>query len=121
MYNVVIIEKNGSCESELFKKMVENGDVIATNVKNAVDKLITVKGYALCTVATDNKQFDNFYVDTKELGFIYTGSEYFKKSIKDYLPNTNKFIIKRLDTKKGTTYKPQPVIEEKEDTDELPF
>ena len=126
MYKVDIKEKNGSCESELFKKMAENGDIIATNVKNAVDKIVTVKGYALCEVTTDNKKFNNFYVDTKEIGFIYTGSEYFKKSIKDYLLNTNKFIIKRLDTKKGTTYKAQPIIEENtdklaDDTDVLPF
>ena len=108
--------------SKKFKKMAENGDIIATNVKNAVDKIVTVKGYALCEVTTDNKKFNNFYVDTKEMGFIYTGSEYFKKSIIDYLPNTNKFMIKKLDTKKGTTYKAQPIIEENEvDTDVLPF
>lgn len=128
-YNVIIKEKKGTCESELFEKMAKNGDLVSTKVSDLIGTDITVKGYADTTIETEEKTFDLIYVDTEEYGLITSGSEIFKKSIIDYFGEVTNFTLRELKTKKGKTYKAIPVltdtkkaeIKETEKTEDLPF
>lgn len=132
-YEVTINEKEGTCNNSLFEKMAKKGDINAEKVKDFVGKIITLKGYAGCTIETDEKTFNNNFYDTLEYGFISSGSQYFHDSVKDYFGEVKRFIIKEIKTKQGTTYKVQPILEEpsekkeetenkkEETTDNLPF
>ena len=132
-YEVTINEKKGTCDNSLFEKMAKKGDVNAEKVKNFVGKIITLKGYAGCTIETDEKTFNNNFYDTLEYGFISSGSQYFRESVKDYFGEVKRFRICEIKTKQGVTYKVQPIIEEtkqdkeetenknEETTDDLPF
>lgn len=132
-YEVTINEKKGTCDNSLFEKMAKKGDVNAEKVKNFVGKIITLKGYAGCTIETDEKTFNNNFYDTLEYGFISSGSQYFHESVKDYFGEVKRFRICEIKTKQGVTYKVQPIIEEtkqdkeetenknEETTDDLPF
>lgn len=118
-YEVTINEKEGTCNNSLFEKMAKKGDVNAEKVKNFVGKIITLKGYAGCTIETDEKTFNNNFYDTLEYGFISSGSQYFYESVKDYFGEVKRFRICEIKTKQGVTYKVQPIIEEtKQDKEE---
>ena len=52
-YEVTINEKVGTCDNSLFEKMAKKGDVNAEKVLNFIGKIITLKGYAGCTIETD--------------------------------------------------------------------
>ena len=132
-YEVTINEKQGTCNNTLFEKMAKKGDVNAEKLANFVGKIITLKGYASCTIETDEKTFNNNFFDTEEYGFISSGSQYFYESIKDYFGEVKRFRICEIKTKQGKTYKVQPIIEDttnkkeetknekEETTDDLPF
>lgn len=109
-YNVIIKEKKGTCESDLFEKMAKNGDLVSTKVGDLIGTDITVKGYADTTIETEEKSFDLIYVDTEEYGLITSGSEIFKKSIVDYFGDVTTFTLRELKTKKGKTYKAIPIL-----------
>lgn len=118
-YEVTINEKEGTCNNSLFEKMAKKGDVNAEKVKNFVGKIITLKGYASCTIETEEKTFNNNFYDTLEYGFISSGSQYFNESVKDYFGEVKRFRICEIKTKQGVTYKVQPIIEEtKQDKEE---
>ena len=130
-YEVTINEKVGTCDNSLFEKMAKKGDVNAEKILNFIGKIITLKGYAGCTIETDEKTFNNYFYDTLEYGFISSGSQYFFESVKDYFGEVKRFRICEIKTRQGKTYKVQPIIEEtneeetenkkEETTDDLPF
>ena len=110
-YKVEVKEAVGSCNSELFKKMAQNGDLSATQVKNAIGKVVTITGYATCTITTDDKNFDMTYYATDE-GMLSSGSSIFKSSVETYIDSAKKFLIKEVKTGKGTTFKVTPILDE---------
>lgn len=129
-YEVEVLEKAGTCDSNLFEKMAKKGDITATSIKEFVGKVVTVLGYSKCKIAIDEKEFEINYYDTDEYGFISTGSGIFHESIVDYFGEVEQVRIVEVKTKKGKTYKAQPIIgKKKEETnkmeidekDELPF
>ena len=72
---VEVLEKVGTCDSDLFEKMAKKGDITATSIKEFVGKVMTVLGYSRCKITTDEKEFEIGYYDTDEYGFVSTGSE----------------------------------------------
>lgn len=111
MYKVTIKECVGTCDSALFKKMAEKGDIQATRIKDAVDSVVSISGYAICSVKTDDKEFDVNYYATDD-GFISSGSEVFLNSVKDYYGETKYVKILKVSTKRGNTYKVTPILED---------
>lgn len=108
-YEVIVNEVYGTCDSELFKKMAKKGDITADRVKNVVDKVFKITGYAMCNIVTDDKNFNVIYYAT-DSGFISSGSEILFNSVEDYINDTDTFRIKEVKTRKGTTYKAVPIF-----------
>lgn len=131
-YEVTVIEKGGTCNTPLFEKMATKGDVTATSIKEFIGQVLTIVGYAMCEIVTDDKQFKIGYYDTEEYGFISTGSGIFFESVKDYFGEVEQVRVVEVKTKQGKTYKAMPVLgkkkeetgnknEETTNNDELPF
>lgn len=114
-YNVEILEAKGSCNSDLFKKMAERGDITSSKVTDNIEKVVVITGYALCHITVDEKEFDMNYYSTLD-GFLSSGSEVFKNSVIDYIDDTNTFKIVKVRTKKGSTYKASPILLENNET-----
>ena len=112
MRKVELTKVVGTCDSDLFKKMVESGDLTAVKVADSVGETIEVSGYAIAHITTDDKDFNIVYYAT-ENGFIQSGSEWFLKSIENYYNDTKKFNIAKIKTSKGSTYKAVPVLSDK--------
>lgn len=110
-YEVTIESAWGSCDTELFKKMAKKGDISASKISDFVDKVVTITGWAVANIKTDDKEFTLTYYATEE-GYFSTGSEYFSESLEDYLDETHVFKILKVKTKKGFTYKASPIIKE---------
>ena len=108
-YKVTINDVTGSCNTSLFKKMAEKGDLTAEKIIDNVGKIVTITGYACCTINFDEKEFDINYYNT-ESGLISSGSEIFLESVTDYIGEVNTFKIVKIKTKKGSTYKAVPII-----------
>lgn len=108
-YEVIVNDTYGTCNSELFKKMAKKGDITADRVKNVVDKVFKITGYAMCNIVTDDKNFNVIYYAT-DTGFISSGSEILFDSVSDYIGDTDTFRIKEVKTRKGTTYKAVPIF-----------
>lgn len=109
-YNVNILESMGTCDSELFKKMINRGDITSYKIKDKVGDTIEISGYAFAEITTSEKTFKIGYYATNN-GFYSTGSEVFLESVKDYIDDCKKFTIMEVRTKRGTTYKASPVLE----------
>lgn len=110
-YEVEILEKKGSCDSATFEKMAKNGDISSEKVTENAGRVIKLTGYALCHITAGDKEFDMGYYATTE-GILSTGSEVFKKSVEEYYGDVDTFKIVSVKTKKGTTYKVTPILEE---------
>lgn len=108
-YELTINEATGSCETELFKKMVKKGDITASKISEFVNKVVKITGWAEAHIETDDKEFDITYYATDD-GYFSTGSKYFRDSLNDYLENTHTFKILKVKTKKGFTYKASPIV-----------
>lgn len=129
MYDVKVIEKYGTCDTDLFEKMAKKGDITATSIKNFINKTLSIAGFALCEITTEEKQFKIGYFDTYEYGFISTGSEIFYNSVKDYFGDVEQVRIVEVKTKQGKTYKAMPVLQKetinnettKTDDEKMPF
>ena len=125
-YEVRIVNCEGSCKNSLFEKMASKGDITASGgVKDFINEVVNVKGYANCHITTSEKEFDVLYLDT-DMGYISTGSKVFNDSFSDYyVDGVRKFRILSIKCKKGTTYKAVPVFETEteveSDDEELPF
>ena len=114
-YKVTIKESKGVCDSEMFKLMAGNGDLQAQKLKDLTDCEITVNGYALVNIETEDKNFDMTYISTNEYDLISSGSEILKNSLLTYYGKADRFIIKEIKTRQGSTYKLQPALSNKEE------
>lgn len=126
-YEVRIVDCDGTCKNPLFEKMASKGDItVSGGVKDFINEVVNVKGYADCHITTSEKEFDILYLDT-DMGYISTGSKVFNDSFSDYYADgVSKFRIVSIKCKKGTTYKAVPVFDTMEtevetDEEELPF
>jgi len=130
-YKVEILEKKGTCESEIFELMAKNGDLTSQKLADMIGAQVKIIGYAVCHITTDDKDFSVTYFDTEEYGLISSGSEVFLESVITYFGKVDKVILTQIKTKKGKTYKAVPVLKankkeetknEKEESDnDLPF
>ena len=110
-YEVTIKKAVGSCDSELFKKMVKRGDLQATKIVDAVGGKYIFTGYADCEVKTSDKKFNITYYATDD-GFISSGSTIFKESVEAYIGDKLKLKVVSKTTENGTTYKAVPILGE---------
>ena len=130
-YKVEILEKKGTCESEIFELMAKNGDLTSQKLADMIGAQVKITGYAVCHITTDDKDFSVTYFDTEEYGLISSGSEVFLESVITYFGKVDKVILTQIKTIKGKTYKAVPVLKankkeetknEKEESDnDLPF
>lgn len=117
-YNVDVKESVGTCNSSLFKKMAENGDLTSIKISEILNSVVSITGYSICTITTDDKSFDINYFDTKEYGLISSGSEIFRDSVLAYYGEVSQVRIVEVKTKKGKTYKAVPMLKANEETNE---
>lgn len=115
-YNVKINEKKGTCNTSLFEKMAQNGDITSTKLADVIGQLVHITGYADCTIETADKTFDILYFDTEEYGIISAGSEIFKTSLKMYYEEQPVMRLIEVKTKKGKTYKAVPSLKAESQT-----
>lgn len=124
-YNVTIKDAKGTCENSLFNKMAKNGDLQSTKISTLINEVVTIKGYAICNIETEDKNFNIVYFDTQEFGLISSGSEIFANSVFEYYGEVKQVRIVEVKTKKGKTYKAIPMLTEDaqitESEDDLPF
>lgn len=109
MRKVELTKTVGACDSDIFKIMVEGGDLQASKIAELVDSVVVINGYAVCHITTDDNEFDVNYFATDE-GFFQSGSEWFLKSVERYYDKISKFKISKIKTSKGSTYKAVPVL-----------
>ena len=50
-YEVTIKESKGTCDTALFKKMAKNGDITAVSIKEIINKVVNITGYASCHIS----------------------------------------------------------------------
>lgn len=117
-YEVNIIESVGTCHNSLFEKLAKNGDLMSIKVLDIIGKEVTIKGYAMCNIETNDKNFNMNYFDTIEYGLISSGSDFFKNSVINYFGEVEKVKIIEIKTKKGKTYKAMPVLSTNEEKKE---
>ena len=103
----------GVCDTDIFKKMVDGGDISARKVTEAVNEVVEINGYAETHIKTDNNEFDLVYYATNT-GYLSSGSAVFLESVERYYGSVAKFSITKIQTKKGYTYKAVPIIESEE-------
>ena len=109
-FEITLNSAEGTCDTALFKKMINKADVTSTPVKDLVGKVFTPTGSADVHIKTADKEFDRFLIDTKEYGVIHTSSEVFEDGFADYREECNSMRIVGVKAKLGTCYKCVPVI-----------
>lgn len=114
-YQVTIKEKKGTCDNNLFEKMAKKGDITAVKLSDVLNSIVTITGYAKCTIETIDKVFDINYFDTVEYGLISSGSEIFAESVSDYFGEVDKVRLTEVKTRKGKTYKAVPLLRDKKE------
>ena len=58
-YEVRIMNSDGTCNNPLFEKMASKGDITASGgVKDFINEVVSVRGYADCHITTSEKEFD---------------------------------------------------------------
>ena len=126
-FEITLINAEGTCDTTLFKKMINKADVTSTAITEYVGKIFTPTGSANVHIKTPEREFDRLLIDTKEYGIIHTSSSVFEDGFNDYRGECDKMRIVGVKAKLGTCYKCVPVItaesaEVPEDSDEpLPF
>ena len=126
-FEITLNSAEGTCNTPLFRKIINKADVTSTPITELVGKVFTPTGSAEVHVKTTNKEFDRLLIDTKEYGIIHTSSSVFEDGFEDYRGECDKMRIVGVKAKLGTCYKCVPVItaeseEVSEDSDEpLPF
>ena len=125
-FEITLINAEGTCDTTLFKKMINKADVTSTPITQLVGKVFSPTGSANVRVKTTNKEFDRLLIDTKEYGIIHTSSSVFEDGFADYRGECDSMRIVGVKAKLGTCYKCVPVItaeseEVIEDSEELPF
>lgn len=109
-FEITLISSEGTCDTALFKKMINKADVTSTPVKDLVGKVFTPTGSAAVHIKTADKEFDRLLIDTKEYGVIHTSSEVFEEGFTDYSDECDSMRIVGVKAKLGTCYKCVPVI-----------
>ena len=129
-FEITLSSAEGTCNTPLFKKMINKADVTSTPITELVGKVFTPTGSANVHVKTTDKEFGRLLIDTKEYGIIHTSSSVFEDGFEDYRGECDSMRIVGVKAKLGTCYKCVPVInvtesdsEEPEDSDDegLPF
>ena len=126
-FEITLNSAEGTCDTALFKKMINKADVVSTPITQLVGKVFTPTGSANVHVKTTDKEFDRLLIDTKEFGIIHTSSSVFEDGFDDYRGECDSMRIVGVKAKLGTCYKCVPVItaESEEVTadseEELPF
>lgn len=125
-FEITLINAEGTCDTSLFKKMINKADVTSTPITKLVGNIFTPTGSANVHIKTSEKEFDRLLIDTKEFGIIHTSSSVFEDGFADYRGECDKMRVVGVKAKLGTCYKCVPVItaesEVAEDSDEpLPF
>lgn len=109
-FKVTIHSTTGACDTGLFKKMCERGDLNSVRVKDAVGDIIKVTGLADVTIECNGEEpFDIHYYATDN-GIYSSGSELFYESVSDYIDECNTFKIISIKTKRGTAFKASPIL-----------
>ena len=126
-FEITLNSAEGTCDTALFKKMINKADVTSTPITELVGKVFTPTGSAEVHVKTTDKEFDRLLIDTKEYGIIHTSSSVFEDGFSDYRGECDCMRIVGVKAKLGTCYKCVPVITaESEEVsadseEELPF
>ena len=126
-FEINLINAEGTCDTSLFKKMINKADVTSTPITELVGKIFTPTGSANVHIKTTEKEFDRLLIDTREYGIIHTSSSVFEEGFSDYRGECDRMRVVGVKAKLGTCYKCVPIItaeseEVTEDTDEpLPF
>ena len=125
-FEITLINAEGTCDTPLFKKMINKADVTSTPITELAGKVFTPTGSAEVHVKTTDKEFDRLLIDTKEYGIIHTSSSVFEDGFSDYRGECDSMRIVGVKAKLGTCYKCVPVItaeseEVSADSEELPF
>ena len=125
-FEITLKGAEGTCDTSLFKKMINKADVTSTPITELVGKVFTPTGSADVHIKTTDKEFDRLLIDTKEYGIIHTSSSVFEEGFSDYRGECDKMRVVGVKAKLGTCYKCVPVItaeseEVTEDSEELPF
>ena len=125
-FEITLNSAEGTCNTPLFKKMINKADVTSTPITELVGKVFTPTGSAEVHVKTTDKEFDRLLIDTKEYGIIHTSSSVFEDGFNDYRGECDSMRIVGVKVKLGTCYKCVPVItaeseEVSADSEELPF
>lgn len=111
-FKVTIHSTTGACDTRLFKKMCERGDLNSVRVKDAVGDIIKVTGIADVTIECNGEEpFDIHYYATDN-GIYSSGSELFYESVTDYIDECNTFKIISIKTKRGTAFKASPILDD---------
>ena len=109
-FEITLNGAEGTCDTPLFKKMIDKADVTSTPVKDLVGKVFTPTGSAYVHIKTEDKEFDRQLIDTKEYGVIHTSSEVFADGFAAYSGECDSMRIVGVKAKLGTCYKCVPVI-----------
>ena len=125
-FEITLKSAEGTCDTPLFKKMINKADVTSTPITELVGKVFTPTGSAEVHVKTTDKEFDRLLIDTKEYGIIHTSSSVFEDGFTDYRGECDSMRIVGVKAKLGTCYKCVPVITAESekvsvDSEELPF
>ena len=125
-FEITLINAEGTCDTALFKKMINKADVTSTPITKLVGNTFTPTGSADVHIKTTEKEFDRLLIDTREYGIIHTSSAVFEDGFADYRGECDTMRIVGVKAKLGTCYKCVPVItaeseEVTEDSEELPF
>lgn len=109
-FEITLNGAEGTCDTALFKKMINKADVTSIPVKDLVGKVFTPTGSADVHIKTKDKEFDRLLIDTKEYGIIHTSSSVFEDGFADYRGECDSMRIVGVKAKLGTCYKCVPVI-----------
>lgn len=125
-FEITLINAEGTCDTTLFKKMINKADVTSTPISKLVGNTFTPTGSADVHIKSTEKEFDRLLIDTKEYGIIHTSSTVFADGFSDYRGECDKMRVVGVKAKLGTCYKCVPVItteseEVTEDSEALPF
>lgn len=109
-FEITLHSAEGTCDTALFKKMIDKADVTSTPVKDLVGKVFTPTGSAYVHIKTKDDEFNRQLIDTKEYGIIHTSSDVFADGFADYRGECDSMRIVGVKAKLGTCYKCVPVI-----------
>lgn len=109
-FEITLNSAEGTCDTALFKKMINKADVTSTPITELVGKVFTPTGSAYIHVKTTDKEFDRLLIDTKEYGVIHTSSSVFEDGFEDYRGECDSMRIVGIKAKLGTCYKCVPII-----------